>query len=150
LQILAFKKMEYLTEKQILAERIRVLSDRQSQELIVLREQFYITYDSLKPLNIIKNTFREVTSSGSVKNDLLGGALGLTTGFLSKKVLLGASHNPLALLAGTILQFAVGNVVAKHSDTIISKGANFFQRFLKTRTNGTKELYHTKHDGVDL
>ncbi|WP_435353125.1 hypothetical protein [Emticicia sp. SJ17W-69] len=127
-------------ETAILMERISLLEIRQAQELSLLREQFHSTYENLKPLNLIKSTFHEVASSPDLKDNLLNNVIGLTTGYLSKKVLVGATHNPIKKVAGAILQFAVANVVAKHSDTIKALGEVFLRRIFENRGKKKHEL----------
>ena len=64
-------------------------------ELEQLKSQFDVAYESVKPINLIKNLFHEVTASSEIKNDLLSNVIGFGTGFFSKKILLGSTHNPI-------------------------------------------------------
>ena len=73
-------------ESVALNEMIDLLQSKQAGELALLKEQFYCTYESLKPINLIKNTIHELTESPDIKTNLLNSAIGLTTGFLSKKI----------------------------------------------------------------
>ncbi len=104
-----------------LNETIALLEYKKAKELIVLKEQFQLTYESLKPINLIKNTFSEMTNSSDIKGNLLNNVIGLSTGYLSRKVLLGSSHNPIKRILGSIFQFVVTNVVTKNSDSFKSK-----------------------------
>jgi hypothetical protein len=115
-------------EAAILKEKIALLENRQAQELILLREQAHTTFESLQPLNLLKNTFEEVSSSSELKDNMLNNVIGLTTGYLSKKVLLGSTHNPIKKFVGTFLQFAIGNAVANHSETIKAVGEVVLRR----------------------
>lgn len=117
-----------------LKEAIALTRYKQAQELKLLKAQFHLTLESLKPVNLIKSAFHKVTSSPEIKNNLVNDAIGLTTGYLSKKVLVGSTRNPIKKLFGVLLQFAIANVVAKHSDTIKSAGVTLLQRFLKNRS----------------
>lgn len=127
-------------ETAILMEKISLLEIRQAQELSLLREQLHSTYENLKPLNLIKSTLNEVTSSPELKDNLLNNVIGITTGFLSKKILVGATHNPIKRVAGAILEFAVANVVAKHSDTIKALGEVFLRRIFGNRAKTKHEV----------
>jgi hypothetical protein len=106
--------MKNINESIGLNEKIEMLQYRQAEELVMLKEQFYCVYESIKPINLIKNTLQEVTSSPDIKNNLVNSAIGLTTGFLSKKIWEGATSNPIKKLVGTFLEFAIANVVAKY------------------------------------
>ena len=103
--------------KQTLNERIALLESRKSHEFYLLKEQWEITYESLKPVNLIKSTFRDVASSPEIKSHLLGNLIGLGTGYLSKKIMFGGTHNPFKRIIGTILQFAVSNFVGSKIET---------------------------------
>lgn len=114
----------------ILAEELKYANDLEQ-----LKGQFHVAYESIKPINLVKNLFHEVTASPEIKNDLVSNAIGLGTGFLSKTLLLGFSHNPIKKVIGTVFEFAVANMVSKHSDRIKLIGGNLFKHFFKkTRT----------------
>lgn len=86
--------MKKKNETDALNEAISLLENKQAHELKLLKEQFQVAYESLKPINIIKSTFREVTSSPEIKNNIVNNAIGLTTGYLSRKVLVGQHTIP--------------------------------------------------------
>lgn len=117
----------------MLKERISLMESQQAEEFALLREQFHLTYDTLRPFNLIKTTFQELTSSPEVKGNILNNVIGLTTGYLSKKVLIGATHNPITKVAGTLLQFAVAKVVSRHSETIKAVGGLIINRIFKSK-----------------
>ena len=94
-----------------------------------LKEQLFITHESLKPVNLIKNTLHEVASSPYLIDNILGATMGLASGYISRKLVVGGSHNIFRKLLGSILQFGVTNVVAQHSDPMKSFGqfiSNYF------------------------
>ncbi len=100
------------------------LETQQESEGKVLKEQFHLAYESIKPINLIKSTFKEVTASQDLKDNLLNTTVGITAGYLSKKIFEGVSNNPLRKLLGTALMFGITNVVAKNPDTVkaVAKG----------------------------
>ena len=105
--------MKRINRKEALIEQIFALEFQQRNELRHLKNQFHITYESLKPVSFIKSTFNDLTSSPEIKNNLLNNAIGLATGYISKKILLGGSHNPIKRIFGTLLEFVITNVVSK-------------------------------------
>jgi hypothetical protein len=135
-------------EANILQEKIALLENQQTREIQALREQIHATYESLKPLNFLKNTLEEVSSSPDLKDNILNSVIGLTTGYLSKKVLVGSTHNPFKQLAGTLIQFVIGNVVAKHSETIKAIGEVVLRRILGN-IGATKNLNIEINKSVD-
>ena len=118
-------------ETDALNEAIIALKEKRAKELALLKEQLHTTYESLKPINLIKSTFREVSSSPEIKNHILGNAIGIGTGFIFKKLWMGNSHNPVKRIFGTLIQFAVANVVSIYSNGIKNAGANLLQRYSK-------------------
>ncbi len=129
-------------ETDALNELIILLQEKRAAELLLFKEQLHTTYESLKPINLVKNTFHEMTSSTEIKNEIISNAIGIGTGFISKKLLIGSSHNPIKRVVGTLLQFAVANLVSKHSEGIKSVGSNLIQRLLKSGQEPKQELHN--------
>ena len=124
-----------------LKNAIQLLEVEQAIKWQILKEQFYNTRESLKPINLIKSSLKEITSSPNLIDNILGAALGLATGYLSKKVFIGTSGNLFRKLLGSILQFSVTNVVANHPDAIKSFGQRILQNLL-----GKKEINSGSRD----
>lgn len=122
--------MKSKNQTDLLDEKILELEAKRDHELYLLKEQFHEAYESIKPVNIIKNAIHEVVTSPDMKNNVAGNALSLGVGFLSKKILVGKSHNPIKRFLGNLFQFAITNVVAKHSDSIISEGSGLLNRYM--------------------
>ena len=112
---------------------IQQLEYKQAREWPLLKEQFLITYEGLKPLNVLKNAFKDVTSAPDFKDDLLGATIGVTAGFLSKALIIGVSHNPIKKLIGSLLEVGISNMVAKNSDTLKSVAGKVAAFFAKKR-----------------
>ena len=110
----------------IIAEELKYAID-----LKQLKDQFTAAYDSVRPINIVKSLFHEVTASPEIKSDFISNAIGLGTGFITKTLLLGFSNNPIKKALGTVFEFAVATVVTKHSDKIKLVGGNLFNYFTK-------------------
>ncbi len=114
-------KQDYLTET------ISLLEKKQKLEFQLLKEQMHDVYESIKPANIIKNTFHQITSSPNIKNDIVGSIIGLASGYVSKKLFVAGSHNPITNILGTLLQMGVTNVASKKSEVIKSFGEDILQ-----------------------
>lgn len=130
--------MKNKNETELLITAISLLKVKQTMELQVLREQFHIIYDSLKPINLLKSALTEVTNAPDAKNNIVNSIIGLTTGYLSKKLLFGGSHNPVKKIVGSLLQFGIANMVAEHADAIKASGEGLLYRVLNYR-NENKE-----------
>ena len=102
----------------------------------VLKEEFLITIESLKPVNIIKSTLHDITQSPYLIDNVLGAVTGLVSGYVSKKIAVGTSHNVIRKIAGALLQFGVTNMVAQNSDLLKTVGNFIIQKFLhKNQSN---------------
>ncbi len=131
--------MQNITSATGLKNAIQLLEVEQVVKLQLFKEQFHLTYESLKPVNILKSTIKDVASSPYLIDNILGTAIGLTSGYLSKKIFVGASGNMFRKLLGSVLQFSVTNVVAQHPETIKSFGQFIFQHiFRKKEMNSEK------------
>jgi hypothetical protein len=119
-----------------LREAIRLLEIEQKAEGILLKEQFKITYESLKPANLIANTIKELNTNTDFKGDLLNTTLGLAAGYLSKKVVIGNNSGPLKQLLGTFLQMGVSALITKNADSIKSFGSQLFSHLLTSKKTG--------------
>jgi hypothetical protein len=124
------KKITSVTE---LKESILLLEIDQAREKILLKEQFVITYESFKPINLIKNTISKWATSPNIKEKLLDATMGITAGYLSKKAAVGSTHNPIKQLVGSLLQMGVASIVTKNADGIKSGVIDLIGNFLSKR-----------------
>lgn len=125
--------MENITSTAGLKKAIELLEAEQDVKLQRLKEQFYPAYESLKPVSLLKSTLKDIRSSPYLIDNIIGTALGLATGYLSKKMVVGASVNRVRKLIGSILQYGITNVVAQHADSIKSYGRYFFQHIFSKK-----------------
>jgi hypothetical protein len=73
-----------------LNETITLLENKRAEELQLLKEQLHLVRDNLKPINLIKSTFHEITSSPYIKKNIISNTIGITAGYLVKNILFGA------------------------------------------------------------
>ena len=131
--------MGKITSTTGLKNAIQLLEAEQAANWQLLKEQLNITYKSFRPVNLFKSTFNNMTSSPYLIENILGTTMGLATGYLSKKMVVGASVNIFRKLFGSVLQLLVTNVVAQHPDTIRSFGRYVFQQFLRKKAINAKK-----------
>jgi len=110
-----------------LHEAILLLEGRQEDEGKVLRDHFMRTYESMRPVNLIKSAFNEVTESQELKDHLLSSGVGLVAGHVSKRVYDGVQGNANGSITGTAIQFGVTNIVARHPEVLIAAGRGIFR-----------------------
>ncbi len=131
--------MQYINSDSSLRAAIQQLEARQAEEVKMIRAQFGLAYESVKPINLIKNTFKEAAESLDLRENMLNTSVGLGAGYLSKLLFVGMSHNPVKKLLGNVLMFGITNVVAKHPEAVKSLGnriINLVRTRSRRRSNG--------------
>ena len=124
--------METITNSTELKKAIELLEIRQKEEGLILKEQCKITYDSLRPLNLIKSTLTDLVTP-DLSGNILGSVMSLAAGYVSKKAVIGLTHNPLKQLLGTVLQMGVTSLVSKNTGGIKSVVTNIITSLLKKK-----------------
>ena len=103
-----------------LSNRIMELEKRQVLQLHSLKYSISELSDNLKPSKMIKNTVRELNADSEFKSDLLSTLVGITSGFITKKIIVGNTHNPLKEIAGTLIEVVVAKWVSNDSNIVKS------------------------------
>ena len=114
---------------------------KQAEEGQLLKENFFMAYESIKPANLFRNTMSDVASSPYLIDNIIGTAIGLGTGYLSRKIMVGGSGNIFKRFFGSVMQFGITNIVAQHPNTIKSIGEFLFKHVIHK-----KELNHKNID----
>jgi hypothetical protein len=125
--------MRNSTSYSSLQDSIQLLEEEQIIKRQLLMEQLTISYESLKPLNLLQAAIRDISSTPELGNSVLGSALGLASGFLSKKLFVGTSGNLIRKLIGSFIQLGVTNIVAKHPEAIKNFGQYIIEHFLSRK-----------------
>ena len=102
------------------------LEGKQTQERILMKKQFIITVETLKPINLIKSTLLEAAESEDLQYNFLNAALGLSAGYVSKMMFQGKSGGPVRKILGTALMFGIKNLIAQNPETVKKWGGLFF------------------------
>jgi len=131
--------VEKITTIEELRKSIALLETKQKYELVLLKEQALITYESLRPVNLIKKTFSDLNVDSDFKHDILHTTLGVAAGYISKKATVGSSHNPLKQILGTLLQIGVTSLVSKNVDGITSIASSLLKSFLAKKESSPQE-----------
>jgi hypothetical protein len=125
-----------ITSVAALKSAIKVLEVEQKAKEMELKDQFYLTYDSLRPVSIIRNTLKGLFSSS--REDLSGTAIGAAGGYLVKKVLIGSSGSLLRKLIGTAVQVGMTSFASHKSEAIKSFAFSLLQRVFRRKERGSK------------
>ena len=131
--------MQNITSAAGLKNAIQLLEAEQAYRGQLLKEQFHLTCESLKPLNLLRSTLNDVVSSPYLIDNILSTVLGLATGYFTKKIIIGASGNIFRKIFGSVLQVGVTNVVAQHPDSVKSLGRFIFQHIPRKKERNSKK-----------
>lgn len=134
--------MQKITNVQELKNAIELLEVEQSVNGQHLKDQFLITLDSLRPVKLIENALKDIVSSPYLMNNLLDTTIGMATGYLSKKIVVGTSDNVFRKLFGSFLERGVTNFIARNPEAIKLFGHFIFQQIFRK-----KEMNSSNHAG---
>ena len=95
------------------------MKNKQAEDFLLLKNQYHTTIDSFKPINLIKSSIEEVITSPNLKTNLINGAIGLGTNYLTKNLFNDNSVNPLKQVLGKVLKFTLKNFIGKKSKNLI-------------------------------
>ena len=121
--------MQKINSEASLREAILQLEQKRAVEGIMLKEQFLLAYDSVKPINLIMSTFNEIVASRELKSNLLNTSVGLTAGYLTKLLFERGTKNPVKKLMGNALMMSIVNIIVKNPETVKSLGKGFLKIF---------------------
>lgn len=123
-----------------LLDTIQILEAEQAGHLYHMREKFYITRESLRPVNLIGNSLKGMVTSPNLVNNILGVAVGLFTGYLSRKAMFaGVATNKYRRILGKVLQYGITGIVAR-SPQVIKSFKNFiFQRLSRNKNKDLQD-----------
>lgn len=130
------EKITCAAELKLAIQTLEFERDIQGQ---MLKEKLLDTFESLKPVNMLKNSLHEITSSPYLIDNMLGSVLGLVSGYVSRKIAVGTSHNLFRKITGTLLQFGITNIVAQHPDILKTVG-NFVIEKVVHKNRNNKEM----------
>jgi hypothetical protein len=79
-----------------------------------------------------------ISSSPNLLDTLLSTSIGLATGYLSRKIVVGTSRNIFRKLIGSGLQLGITNIVAQHPEAVKSFGWFILHHFLHKKKGTLK------------
>ena len=134
-----------------LEDAIKLLEFKKAEDEQLLKEISHMTYESLKPINLIKNIFKESLTPLTITDNLLNTSVGLGFGYLSKILFQSVVRVPLKKFIGNALMLSVENLVAKNPEVVSTIATFFLNSFSKkSDKEDSKEInYDDNHREVD-
>ncbi|MDP1817895.1 MAG: hypothetical protein Q8K92_25795 [Leadbetterella sp.] len=109
--------------KEQLEFRILELEVQQKENLQLLKEDLQEIVENLTPLNLIKNVIADSEiSSENIGQNILNDAIGISSGYITKRLMFGSSNNPVKKVMGSMFQFIVAKFVSNQSERIEAIG----------------------------
>lgn len=125
--------MENQYTAESLKEAIKALEIKQAEERQLLLDQLFITYESLKPVNILKKMVKDFSVAENLKQDFYNAIAGMISGLVTKKLIVGKTKNPVLKFVGLAVQFGITTFVSKYYSSIQDSIVQFFSRFLEEK-----------------
>lgn len=132
--------MQNITTANELKLEIQLLEVQQALREQLIKDQFQLVYESYKPINLLKNALKSISGSPNLFDNILGSTVGMASGFISKKIVVGTSGNLIRKLLGSLIQVGVTKVVATHPEVIKSIGQFLFQHIFSKNRKDHKNL----------
>lgn len=124
-----------------LKESIRVLEIRQAEEGHQFNAQLRITYESLKPINLIKNSIKDLADSFEMKNSLFETVFTIVSGYFAQRMIVSSKSSVFKKLLGALMQFGVSNIVLKNMETIRILVSNLLEKFINPNEEDPEEEF---------
>ena len=105
--------MKKLNQNELLDQKIAELTIQQRRELEELKEQFHLVQSSLTSTNIVQEGLNGFYQTVTNKENLVSTIVSIVGGYVSKKVVVGSSENPIKKVLGNVLQFLVTGYLSK-------------------------------------
>lgn len=126
--------MAQATAIEKLKKQISELETKRTEQGRELKAHLNLTYDRLKPINLLKDSAKEFATSAELRETILESSAILVAGFISKKLSDVGKGNPLVNLLSSFLQLGATNLVAKYSTQIQDFLMGLIVRLLKTKS----------------
>jgi hypothetical protein len=130
------QKISTIAELRYEVAQLQIKQSLQSQSL---KEQFKNVRESLRPVNLIKSTFREVVNSPDLMTNVLNAGVGLAAGILTKRMFVGSTHNPFKRLLGTLLEAGMATIVTTKGDSIRDAATHLFNSVFSKKTEKSQD-----------
>ncbi|MCW2119996.1 hypothetical protein [Flavobacterium sp. 7A] len=107
----------YRNQNTELEHAITRLELQKAIQLRELKKQLTLTYESVKPLNILKESLTDLKHMPEVKENLVETALSFAGGYFSKKLVMGKSNSLFKKIMGYALQYGVSKFISNKVHT---------------------------------
>lgn len=112
--------MDKITSTSELEARIIELQTQGKEESVALKTELSVAVENINPIQILTNGLKEILKSPEVKHELFNLSLGMSAGYMAKRLVIGKSENTLQHITGNIVGMVVSKNVSLNADKIRS------------------------------
>lgn len=124
--------MKAPSNNELLQQAIAALEVKRLEQSALVTEQFQQVRKQLQPTNLVKIAVTDLFTSPDIRTSVVDFTIGVTTGMIAKKVVVGQSNNIFTQLIGNAVQMIVTKEVSKHPEGIKTLGKTILQTFLQS------------------
>jgi hypothetical protein len=110
--------MQKISSTSELRNAIFQLELKQTLQGKQLKDQFYLTYDSFKSVNLFKKIMVEMATSPALMSGIIKTILELTKHNSNKQTVEASSGSMIKNIIRTIIKYGLTNFAVEHADTI--------------------------------
>ena len=103
------------------------LEARKSIAFDEMKDQFNRSYESMRPINLLRSTINDFKKERSEKGGFGNIVIGILSGFIVKKIVSTRTYNPIKIAASLTLQSLATKLAEKNADIIKKAGRNIMQ-----------------------
>jgi len=108
---------------------IGFLEDEVAEQGQRLSDHASLFYGIYRPVNIARDLVKEVVTSEEFRSNLLTATIGITTGYVAKKLFVRTKKSLLKMMAGNFLQYAIANLIVNPNRILKSVVMPFLEFF---------------------
>ena len=118
---------------------IQLLELRQKSEMALIKEEFEVIIENLKPVNLVKNTLEDIIDSKEIQANVFDLSLGAVSGMLAKKIVVGDSDNSVLNFTGNLVGNFISQKTIQERKTIHFIGKSILQFLVLTKKKNKAE-----------
>jgi hypothetical protein len=107
--------MSHLNSRAELGEKIRLLEERQAEDLLALRAQLDLSLERLRPSNIISASVRDLVLSSDHADKLIGSVVNIGSRFLADRYFGRKSGSSVSRVLVSVGGLLLTEAVSRHS-----------------------------------
>lgn len=120
--------MTKITNTRDLNAAILRLRQSRKSEWLSLKKEYLNTCEKITVPNLIKSALTSAQGPADLKTGFISTALGITSGIIAKKLVVGKTINPFSRMLGVILEVLVAHKVTENSAGIKEMGNRFLEK----------------------